>query len=257
MTDTDFTYAVYNSLLFSLCQTKYTMKRIIDFKDITESRCLFLRHDVDRWPNNALLMAELESNLGINATYYFRTIPSVFNEVIIKKIHDLGHEIGYHYEDLAVFNGDFTAAYLSFQNNLDRIRKICPVQTICAHGSPLSKWDSKLLWERFDYHESDIIADVGFDFDYNDVFYITDNGRAWNKSSASVRDKVVSRYNIPIKDTYHLIELVKQGQLPDKVMINAHPDTFFEFGLKWLGNYALIESKNIVKKFIVKYGIIK
>lgn len=173
------------------------------------------------------------------------------------KIQSMGHEIGYHYEDLAMCNGDFDLAFLAYKRNIERMNKLCDIQTICAHGSPLSKWDSKKLWNSFSYKHLTVMGDIGIDCDYEKVFYITDNGRAWNKSSASVRDKVVSKYDIPINDTYHLIELINQGRLPDKVMINAHPDTFFEFGLKWLGNYALIESKNIVKKIIVKYGIIK
>ena len=59
------------------------------------------------------------------------------------------------------------------------------------HGSPLSKYDNKKIWEKFDYRDYGIIADPAFDIDYDEVFYISDTGRAWNNSTASVRDKVI------------------------------------------------------------------
>ena len=59
-----------------------------------------LRHDIDRKPMNALRMAELEYELGIQSTYYFR-FPCTFKPEIIRKIRDLGHEVGYHYEVLS------------------------------------------------------------------------------------------------------------------------------------------------------------
>ena len=56
---------------------------------------------MDRLPGNSLKTALLENNFGIRATYFFRTIPQTFKPEIIKEIADLGHEIGYHYENLS------------------------------------------------------------------------------------------------------------------------------------------------------------
>lgn len=36
----------------------------------------------------------------IKAKYYFRVVLESWNEKIIKEIASLGHEVGYHYEDL-------------------------------------------------------------------------------------------------------------------------------------------------------------
>jgi len=55
---------------------------------------------VDRKPGNALKMARLEDEMGIRATYFFRTIPHTFKPEIIKEVSGMGHEIGYHYEDM-------------------------------------------------------------------------------------------------------------------------------------------------------------
>jgi hypothetical protein len=67
------------------------------------SKFIVLRHDIDRRPGNALRMAKLEHELGIQSTYYFR-FPYTFKPDIIGKIHDLGHEVGYHYEVLSKAN---------------------------------------------------------------------------------------------------------------------------------------------------------
>ncbi len=88
------------------------------------------------------------------------------------------------------------------------------------HGSPLSKYDNKKIWEKYDYRDYGIIADPSFDIDYDEVFYISDTGRSWNHSNASIRDKVKSKFDIKIKDTHHLIEKIKNNELPDKIMIS-------------------------------------
>jgi len=56
---------------------------------------------VDRKPENALKTARLEDEMGIKATYFFRTIPHTFKPEIIKEIAGMGHGIGYHYENLS------------------------------------------------------------------------------------------------------------------------------------------------------------
>jgi len=68
-------------------------------------------------------------------------------------------------------------AIKSFEINLSALRKIAPVKTICMHGSPLSKYDNRKIWEKYDYRDYGIIAEPYFDIDFNEVFYMTDKGR--------------------------------------------------------------------------------
>ncbi len=254
----DFTPQKYIELIKNFINLFYKINTVECFviKE-TVAKLIILRHDVDRFPNRTLNMARLESEIGISSTYYFRIIKSVFKEDILKEVADLGHEIGYHYEDLAFCKGNYEKAIDSFKKNLEQFRNYYPVKTICMHGSPLSKWDNKKLWEKYDYKKYGIIADTSLDIDYDEVFYITDNGFGWNKTSTSVRDKVKSKFNIPIKNTGHLILLIRENKLPNKIMLNAHPDTFFDPGIKWLLNYSYIKTKNIAKWFVVKTGMIK
>lgn len=253
----EFTLSAYKNILESFREVGYTFTNFENFLINPGQKTVILRHDVDRFPIQTLKMARMEAELGISATYYFRIIPAVYKPEIIKEVVSIGHEIGYHYEDLSLCKGDVDKSIKHFENNLERLRNFYLVKTICMHGSPLSKWDNKTIWKHYDYRQFGILADTSFDIDYNKVFYISDNGRAWNRTSVSVRDKVDSHFNIPIKNSDHLIELVKNNQLPAAVMINAHPDTFFDFGFKYLLNWGFIEAKNIAKWVIVKYGLRK
>jgi hypothetical protein len=51
------------------------------------NKLVVLRHDIDRKPKNALRMAELEYELGIQSTYYFR-FPYTFKPEIIREINE-------------------------------------------------------------------------------------------------------------------------------------------------------------------------
>ena len=111
----DFTLAKYRELLLALK----------DYWDV------MLRHDVDLKPQNSLKTAQIEGELGRKATYYFRAVPESWDESIILEIALLGHEIGYHYESLTTCDGDVEAAYQDFCKNLEKLRKLAPVTSIC------------------------------------------------------------------------------------------------------------------------------
>lgn len=56
----------------------------------------------------------------------------------------------------------------------------------------MSRWDSRLLWKYYDYHDFGIIGEPYFDVDFNEVFYLTDTGRRRDGDSVNIRDKAVS-----------------------------------------------------------------
>lgn len=255
----DFTFKMFEKILLTFRSNDYQIIPFIDSLALTKStqKHIVLRHDVDRFPLQTLQMARIEAKNNIKATYYFRITPSVFKTDIIQEVVSMGHEVGYHYEDLSLNNGDFQKSITHFEGSLEKLREFYPVKTICMHGSPLSKWDNKIIWNHYNYKDYGIIADTSLDVDYNKVFYITDNGRAWNNFGVSVRDKVESNFDIPIINSNHLIKMISLGHIPKQVMINAHPDTFFDFGVKWYMNYGFIETKNIAKWIIVKFGLRK
>jgi hypothetical protein len=58
------------------------------------------------------------------------------------------------------------------------------------HGSPRSKWDSRRIWDKYDYRKLGVIGEPYFDIDFNEVFYLTDTGRRWDGWKVSLRDKI-------------------------------------------------------------------
>lgn len=249
----DFTLKMYEQLIYKLNEQEYAFQTFEDF--VIQGRTgktVVLRHDVDRIPENALKMAVIEHSHGVKASYYFRVVEHVWNEEIIRKVVDLGHEVAYHYEDLTITRGDYEKAMVHFKRHLERFRHFYPSKTICMHGSPMTRWDNRKLWEKYDYRDFGIIAEPYFDVDYSKVFYITDTGRAWNKSHISVRDKVNSEIDIPIKNTPHLMNLLESDQFPDQMIINTHPHRWFNPGLNWYKELIGQNLKNIVKSVLVK-----
>ena len=101
----DFTMGTYKDLCLALLDSGYTPLTVYSYLEgqKNNNKLIVLRHDIDRRPGNALRMAELEQELGIQSTYYFR-FPYTFKPDIIRKIQALGHEIGYHYEVLSKAN---------------------------------------------------------------------------------------------------------------------------------------------------------
>jgi len=214
---------------------------------------LILRHDIDKHPYRALIMAQREYSLGVKASYYFRSKPCSYDEKIISKIADLDHEIGYHYEELSSSHGNEVEALKLFETNLIRIRKLYPVKTICMHGSPLSVWDNKAMWKKKGFHEYGIVGGPSFSIDFNEIFYLTDTGRGWNNKSTSVRDCIDSPYRLDIKNGHHLMELIDNGKLPKKIMLNVHSQRWTNNFIFWLIELVTQNLKNVIKKLIKTY----
>ena len=100
----DFTLQAFRNLLTVLKDEGYFFQPFANFMHDPLPRTVIIRHDVDARKKNALVVAELEKELGISGTYYFRMVPQSFDKDIIQKIASLGHETGYHYEDLSLLD---------------------------------------------------------------------------------------------------------------------------------------------------------
>lgn len=219
---------------------------------------VILRHDVDLKPQNSLATAKIEYELGWKAVYYFRAVPESWNEDIIREIAALGHEIGYHYESLTTCNGDVDAAYHDFCENLEKLRAIVPVKSICMHGSPKSKWDSKDIWKKYDYHQLGIEFEPYFDTDFSKTFYLTDTGCRWDGFNVSVRDKIPVYQDEWVRDglVYHstddIIKAIKEKRLPQRLMITTHPQRWTDSKPLWYKELITQTFKNFIKRLLIR-----
>jgi hypothetical protein len=248
---------------------------------------ILLRHDVESRYGNALKLAQLQHGLGIRGTYYFRIYPHKENEAVIRKIAAMGHEIGYHYDDLTECRGDYEKAILRFQKNLAYLRQFGPVTTAAMEGAPLSKFDNRDLWckssdeakvkvkakvkveedstqpqpqpQPVSYHYRDfgILTEPYFDFDFNELFYLTDTGRRWDGWKFSVRDKIPVHQDrwiaqgLVFQHTADIINAARAGTLPPRVMITVHPQRWNVAFLPWAKELLWQNVKNQGKLVLV------
>jgi hypothetical protein len=245
----------YKKLVETLLKQGFYFQTFEEFLTKPKQKAIIMRHDVDLLPENSLKMAQLENELKIKASYYFRIVPQSLNPEIVKHITQLGHEIGYHYEDLVITKGNIDKAYDSFCSNLEKIRKFYPVKTICMHGSPLSRYDSRDIWKNYDYKSLGVIGEPYFDIDFSKVLYLTDTGRRWDGDKINVRDKIFSNYILPLRDkeiktTIDIIKKVENNKLPKVIMINVHPQRWNNNVIPWLKELFFQNIKNQAKRIV-------
>lgn len=248
----DFTLEKYRSLLNVLKNNGYSFQTFEEYITAPKKKAVVLRHDVDRRAVNAVWMAKIEKDLNLKASYYFRIVPESNKKEIIEEIASMDHEVGYHYEDLGIAKGNYKKAYEGYLKNLEYFRTFYPVTTVCMHGSPENSIDNRDIWKKYDYKKDGIIAEPYFDVDYDKLFYITDTGRAWNKKSVIVRDKVDTKFDFKIDSIDHMMNLIEQNELPDQLMISTHPHRWFNPGILWFNELVMQNIKNVVKRIIVK-----
>lgn len=240
----DFTLDAYRGLLDALkCRENYS-----------------LRHDVDLRPNYAFRVAQVEAKMNVHATYYFRAMHFDSHADIIRAIAALGHRCGYHYECLTTCRGEVAEAYEDFCRNLERLRKIVPVSTACAHGSPRSPYDSQDIWKEHDIHALGIDYEPMLDTDFSTTLYLTDTGHRWDGYRVAVRDKVLGcqeKWEAEGLSFHHTDDIIRALSNPQhpihnyNLLINTHPQRWMPFGMEWLKEAVLQNVKNIFKRIIV------
>jgi hypothetical protein len=277
----DFTINQYIQLLSSWQAAGFSFQTYKEFcEKAHQTNFLILRHDVDKLPQNSLHFARIQAEKGIKGTYYFRMHKHSYHEDIIKQISDLGHEIGYHYEtmdsastrfkvkskkikagkDNAEYEKLIDLAYEEFCKNLEQFRRIAEIKTISMHGSPMSPYDNRAIWKKYNYKKLGILAEPYFDLDFNKIFYITDTGRCWDGHLFNVRDKATKENPVTNEEflklrfhsTSEIVKAVAEGRFPKQAMLNFHPQRWNDSPYLWTKELVLQNLKNQVKRFFVK-----
>lgn len=323
----DFNLNIYEQLIRSLKHSGYSFLTFLEAlakenlpdenieKPFTSShlhtftssqKTVILRHDVDLLPQNSLRFAQIQAEMGIKGSYYFRAVPESWDESIIKEIASLGHEVGYHYENMDVAFGKLKdqrlkakvkkgsleydnlidAAYEDFIENLEKLRKLVPVSTICMHGSPKSKFDNKAIWDNYEYKDLGLIGEPYYDVDFDEMFYLTDTGRRWDGWKVSVRDKVPqqqqwNKQGLTFHSTMDIIDAItgvknekrkvksenksetlnsstsslhrlepETLNFPSQIMFTFHPQRWHASFLPWTKELLMQKAKNVVKRWL-------
>ena len=257
----DFTPNAYRQLLLAIKDTGYATYAFEDWcEGRAQGRYVILRHDVDLKAAHSLRTAKIEAELGMRASYYFRVIPESNQPEVINAIADLGHEIGYHYEELSIFEGDLKKSIDHFEKQLIYFRQFYPLKTISMHGSPSSKYDNRDIWKSYNYRDYGIIGEPYFDFLSSNKLneehmYFTDTARMWDGAKYTVRDKSdVSLNSLSLRpdihSTFDFIDWLKTNPAQEVLMITTHPQRWTDDKLEWWSELLMQRMKNVVKRML-------
>lgn len=166
-------FSDYLDLLRLAKRSSYRMVSLGEFRRLRKEgasfttgndRILILRHDIDTAPHVAPRFALAEASVGARASYFFRLC--TVNAPIMRALDEAGHEVGYHYEDLATVakekgvnraeqvDGILADARERFVANLTMLRERTglPLRVAASHGDfanrALRTSNTKLLEDR-------------------------------------------------------------------------------------------------------------
>ena len=253
----DFTLLKYSELVLALKDAGYEFVTYAEYAEGRRAeRLVVMRHDVDKRVLCAMNMAREERRMNVKASYYLREDMVLYGKHVIKFFAERGHEVGYHYEELVKEKGDVDKAYARFVRNMEEMRQVVDVRTITMHGSPMSRFDSKEMWQKYDYKKLGLIGEPQVDVDWSEMVYLTDTGRSWN--GVSRRDKVADRASEwkakgwVYETTDDVIKAVREGRFPQRVMMTVHPQRWSDNMWEWTLELVMQKVKNVVKWVLLK-----
>lgn len=172
----------------------------------------------------------------------------------MKEIEDMGHEVGYHYENLSDTNGDLKNGLIDFEKHLTTFRKVVQVKTISMHGRPLKPYDNRDLWKSKENHDVllnkfGILGEVYLDIDYSDIAYVNDTGRNWRTNQSNRRDHVSSNINADFDSSEALLNYFSGNPHP-KICFQIHPERWSDDKLEWVTQWAKDKAMNTIKKIM-------
>jgi len=175
-----FTYDAYREMIALLREAGYVFRNYHDGQKI--SRCVILRHDIDTCLAQAVKLAEVEAELGVCSTWFvllrtdFYNVASRQGQAQLRRILELGHEIGLHFDEVA-YGRELTAEETSaaIQKECGILSELLdtPVTTVSMHRP------SKATLEA-DLQIPGIVNSYGKTF-FRDFKYLSDSRCHWRE----------------------------------------------------------------------------
>ena len=193
-----------------------------------------IKHDVETDLDRALMIARIEANYGIKATFFVQSYLLKGNEKYLKRIAELGHEVTYHYDVLDANHGDFDLAVREFRHWVGEFQRLgFSVSSVCPHGNPIMSrngWDSNKDF----FRDKRVASQFSNIFDLvvqgkerikRDYLYVSDAGYGFKVISDIVGNDQVASQDIPLSSIDELIQLVASSST---VVISTHPHRWFD-----------------------------
>ena len=101
----EFTYTAYRELITLLKNEGYRFCGYFDHEG--NDKRVILRHDIDYCVEQAVKLAKVEQEMGVSSTYFVLLRTDFYNPAskrtldMVRQIHDMGHEVGLHFDEVA------------------------------------------------------------------------------------------------------------------------------------------------------------
>ena len=172
-----FSYKGFEDLVIALRDANYAFVNYHTFENY--HRCVIMRHDIDNSIEKAVKLAELEESFGVKSTYYVLVTSDFYNPAskknrdCLRRILELGHEIGLHFDEMA-YDGldDVVGAIIKEMRLLSDILSI-PITTVSMHRPSQKTLEAN-------YEIPGMINSYGKTF-FNDFKYLSDSRRRWRE----------------------------------------------------------------------------
>ena len=175
-----FTYSAYKDLIGTLNSHGYIPCSYHNYPDY--KKCVILRHDIDNSLDAAVKLGEIEAALGVSSTYFvlltsdFYNVFSSRSSRSLKKLQDMGHEIGLHFDEVRYgvpMKVDDAIAAIREEANLLASALNTAVTTVSMHRP------SKTILEA-NLQIPGIVNSYGSTF-FHDFKYLSDSRRRWRE----------------------------------------------------------------------------
>ncbi|MCL5407145.1 MAG: hypothetical protein M1429_01465 [Patescibacteria group bacterium] len=195
----DFSLKHYREILKLALKSGFVITNFRDFDKVSNRpKVIILRHDIDVLPKRSLELAKIEKSLKIKSTFFVRVhgqyyYPSGQTLKILKKIKDLGHEIGLHSEARVlapVFKMDLADLFLSEKAILEEVLK-CKIITASEHGDlgrPGNFWQNHF----FKKIPKEKVGIKHYSQEYSQFHYLSDSLQNWKDGCVCQN---LARYN--------------------------------------------------------------
>jgi hypothetical protein len=175
----DFSYKHYFDII-QHAKKKFKIGPVNEFESLKQAeKFMILRHDVDYSLEKALNFAKKEKEMKIQSTYFillegiYYNALSIENTKIIKKISDLGHEVGLHYDSNNIKSKTFLEVRI--KKLLDVLENIIgkKIVSIAQHNVSISLGvNARDNSEYYDAMNKDLL---------NNTNYFSDSVQNWRK----------------------------------------------------------------------------
>lgn len=175
----EFTYVAYRNLISLLKQEEYQFCGYFDYAN--KEKCVIMRHDIDYSVDCAVRMAEVEYEEGISSTYFALLKTDFYNPASkrvndgLRKIKEMGHEIGLHFDE-TVYNGcDGERMPELIQKEADILADICgfSIRSFSMHRPNRVTLEKSL-------EVPGMINSYGREF-FHEFKYLSDSRRNWRE----------------------------------------------------------------------------